>query len=61
MTGNNSASYHADASTKPAVLSVRNVDITYYSGKVKFPAIRNASFDIRSGEAFGLVGESGSG
>ena len=61
MTGNNSAGSHSDPSTEPAVLSVRNVDITYYSQSEKFPAIRNASFDIRAGEAFGLVGESGSG
>ncbi len=61
MTGKNSASANSDTSTESAVLSVRNVDITYYSRGVKFPAIRNASFDIQSGEAFGLVGESGSG
>jgi len=43
------------------VLSVKDVDITYYSGKVAFPAIRKVSFDISEGQAFGLVGESGSG
>ncbi len=43
------------------VLSVQDVDITYYSGKVEFPAIRKVSFDISAGQAFGLVGESGSG
>jgi peptide/nickel transport system ATP-binding protein len=61
MTGKNSISSNPDASREPAVLSVRDVDITYYSGKVKFPAIRKASFEIGAGEAFGLVGESGSG
>ncbi|MEK6195053.1 MAG: ATP-binding cassette domain-containing protein, partial [Deltaproteobacteria bacterium] len=50
-----------NASTKTPVLSVNGVDITYYSGAVRFPAIRDISFEIGNGEAFGLVGESGSG
>ncbi len=45
----------------PQVLSVQDVDITYYSGKVAFPAIRKVSFAISAGQAFGLAGESGSG
>ena len=61
MTGKNPVSFNPDASRGPAVLSVRDVDITYYSGEVIFPAIRKASFEIGAGEAFGLVGESGSG
>ena len=43
------------------VLSVKDVDITYYTGKIAFPAIRKVSFNIKEGQAFGLVGESGSG
>ena len=61
MTSNSSESSHSKASAQPVVLSVRNLDITYYAGNVKFPAIRKASFEIGPGEAFGLVGESGSG
>ncbi len=35
MTGKNSVSSNPDVSRGPVVLSVRNVDITYYSGKSK--------------------------
>jgi len=61
MTGSASANFGSAFSGEQAILSVRNVDITYYAGNVKFPAIRKASFEIDPGKAFGLVGESGSG
>jgi len=57
----NSVLSDSNPSTKTPVLSVSGVDITYYSGAVRFPAIRDISFEIEAGEAFGLVGESGSG
>lgn len=46
-----------------AVLSLRDVDITYPKrGRVpEFKAVMDASFDIHPGEIVGVVGESGSG
>jgi oligopeptide/dipeptide ABC transporter ATP-binding protein len=43
------------------LLSVRNLTITFPSGKARFFAVNDASFDIRPRELVGVVGESGSG
>jgi len=44
------------------LLSLKNVDISFdNSGKHKFKAVSDATFDIYRGETFALVGESGSG
>jgi len=44
-----------------AILSVRNMWVTFGSGRKKFEAVKGVSFDIHRQETFGLVGESGSG
>ena len=43
------------------IISLKDVSVTFGSGKNAFLAVKNVSFDIRRGETFGLVGESGSG
>ena len=46
----------------PEVLvEVKNLSVTYGSGRKAFEAVQNANFQIYKGETFGLVGESGSG
>jgi oligopeptide transport system ATP-binding protein len=49
-----------DSSQGP-LLSLRNVEVSFGSGKKKFVAVHDATFDIYQGETFSLVGESGSG
>jgi len=47
-----------DARAAPALLSVRNVTVTYANGTT---AVRDASFELQSGTICGLVGVNGSG
>ncbi len=52
-----------DSSTpqREVLLDVKNLEISYGTGRKKFVAVKNANFQIYRGETFGLVGESGSG
>ncbi|MEV0973504.1 ABC transporter ATP-binding protein [Microtetraspora glauca] len=45
----------------PALLSVRDLAVTFRTRDGEVPAVREVSFDLARGEILGLVGESGSG
>jgi peptide/nickel transport system ATP-binding protein len=44
-----------------SVLRIENLEITYQTRRCDVAAVRDISFDLRRGEALGLVGESGCG
>ena len=48
------------AEEKEVLLEVKDLNVTYGSGRKAFAAVQNANFQIYKGETFGLVGESGS-
>ena len=43
------------------LVEIKDLEISFGSGKNKFVAVKNANFFINKGETFSLVGESGSG
>ena len=49
------------AEEKEVLLEVKDLNVTYGSGRKAFKAVNRANFEISKGETFGLVGESGSG
>lgn len=49
------------ADEREVLLEVKDLEVTYGSGRKAYKAVKNANFTIYKGETFGLVGESGSG
>ena len=50
-----------EASPRQVLLEVKDLEVTYGSGRKAFKAVNRANFEIYKGETFGLVGESGCG
>ena len=49
------------ANEKEVILSVKDLSVTFGSGKKAFTAVQDVNFDVYKGETFSIVGESGSG
>ncbi|MFD1440268.1 MULTISPECIES: ATP-binding cassette domain-containing protein [Lacticaseibacillus] len=49
------------ANDRETIVSLKDLQISFGSGKDKFVAVQDVNFDIFKGETFSLVGESGSG
>ena len=58
--GSNLKHPHEDPN-REAVIQVKDLQVTYGTGRKKFVAVDNVNFEIYRGETFSLVGESGSG
>ncbi len=51
----------AEEQKREVLVEVKNLEVTYGSGRKAYKAVSNANFIIYKGETFGLVRESGSG
>ena len=60
MSGTGGASTRSKAGAAP-ILSVENLEVTYYTDAGRAKALDNVSFTLNAGEKLGMVGESGSG
>ena len=58
--GSNLKHPHEDPN-REAVIQVKDLQVTFGTGRKKFVAVDNVNFEIYRGETFSLVGESGSG
>ena len=43
------------------MLQIKDLQVEYYKGKQRIPAVRGVSIDLNEGDALGIVGESGCG
>ena len=61
-TGTDPNAYHPHLDpNREALVQVKNLQVTFGSGRRKFVAVDDVNFEIYKGETFSLVGESGSG
>ena len=61
-TGTDPDAYHPHLDpNRETLIEVRNMQVTFGSGRHKFVAVDDVNFEIYKGETFSLVGESGSG
>ncbi len=49
------------AEAEPAALRVEDLSLAYVVRGIRRPVLRGVSFEVRQGESYGLVGESGCG
>ena len=60
--GTDPKAYHPHLDpNRETLVEVRNLQVTFGSGRKKFVAVNDVNFEIYKGETFSLVGESGSG